>query len=184
MKKIKRGLFLLLALVFLFESWLWDVTGAVVERIVARIPMDRLRHWLTARIEPLPPVGTLCIFLIPAIFLFPMKLAAMWLITQGKVLLGITMVVLAKCIGFGVSSFLFHVCKPKLMQLAWVRWVYHTLISWKEKAIAFIAPYKRYTSRVKQRMLQKLPKGRMLTRMKRIRKIHKKTHIDTDSSQQ
>ena len=175
MRKIKRVCFLFLALLFIFETWLWDVTGAMIASIVALLPLQRWREHIAARIEHLSPYMTLSVFIIPAIVLFPLKILAVWLMAQGSVMWGISVVMLAKCLGFGVSSFLFHVCKPKLMQLAWLRRVYDVILMLREKAYRLIAPYKRHIHMLKEKLKRKLPRGRGWLRVKRWRnKIRKK----------
>lgn len=170
MKRLKRVLFLILALVFLFESWLWDTTGSVIEKLITKLPLQPLKHWVAERVSALNPWATLFVFIIPAVVLFPLKLLAMWLMTKGQVLLGLGLVIIAKCIGFGVSSFLFHVCKPQLLQLSWVRIVYHALVRWKELATAYLAPYTRKACTIIDEIKKKMPRGRVLRLIKKWRK--------------
>jgi hypothetical protein len=139
--KLRKLPIFLLALVFLFEAWLWDVTGVAVAYIVGFVPIERYKRWFMVRIENFSPWLTLTVFAIPVLILLPFKFFALWMIAHDYVLGGLCMVVLAKLASFGVSSFLFMLCKPKLMQLRLVRWVYHTFHDWRLRAHRFVEPY-------------------------------------------
>jgi len=42
MRRLLRPLWVLLALIFLVEAWLWDRVEPVIARVVALIPLPRL----------------------------------------------------------------------------------------------------------------------------------------------
>ncbi len=146
-RKIRRFFLLLLAFVFVIESWIWEWAGAWVARFIAWLPLDSLKEKIAYLIEHLPPYVTLCVFVIPAILLFPLKLIALWLMAKGNVFSGVSVIVFAQVVGFGILSFLFEVCKPKLMQLAWVKSSYEWLIYWKHRAYDYVGHYMRFVRR-------------------------------------
>lgn len=147
-KKLRRSLLITLALLFLIESWLWEKTGALVARLVEKLPFAEIKQWITERIEHLSPLYTLGIFIIPFFLLLPFKLFALWLFAKGFVFSGILCVLGAKLMGLGVVSFLFNLCKPKLLQLKSVAWIYHQCLHWKERALQLVRPYTRYIKRI------------------------------------
>jgi hypothetical protein len=55
MRRLLRPLLILLALVFLFEAWLWRWLAPVVAWLVAHLPLRRLKAAIAARIDALPP---------------------------------------------------------------------------------------------------------------------------------
>lgn len=122
-RKLLKPLWVLLALLFLLEAWLWDLIAPPVARMVALIPWQRFKAWLTARIEALPAPWVLVLFVLPDAVLFPVKLGALWVAAQGQFaghgLIGMAVFVIAKISGLAVTVFLFEVCRPKLMELAW-----------------------------------------------------------------
>ena len=61
----------------------------------------------------------------------------------------ILVLVLAKLLGLGVTAFIFEVTKPKLLQMAWFRWLYELMLFWLEKAHALVDPIK---ERIRQRL--------------------------------
>ncbi len=138
---LKRIFLFILSVIFIIEAWLWETTGALVSRLVGWIPFDHIKRVITARVEHLSPYATLGVFVIPAIVLLPLKFIAVWLFTKGHLLGGMSMVLLSKLMGFGVASFLFTLCKPKLMQLRAIRWVYEHCIRARSYAANLVAPY-------------------------------------------
>ena len=65
MRRVLRPFLVLLALVFLFEAWLWEHLRPLVAWVVGLVAWDRLKARLAAAIERLPPYPTLLVFLIP-----------------------------------------------------------------------------------------------------------------------
>jgi hypothetical protein len=111
-----RGLLLALAaLVIFLEEWGWKPLTAWAARIAKWPPVQRLE----ARLTQASPKQALLLFLAPAVLLFPIKLLALWLIHQGKSVLGIGLIVLAKLLGTALVGRLFILTESKLVQFAW-----------------------------------------------------------------
>jgi hypothetical protein len=126
-RKFLRLLWVILALLFLLEAWLWDHLEPVVERAVNVVPWGKVKVSLARLIENLPPYAVLTIFVIPIIFvLLPLKFLEVYVIaTQGW--LGVVIVLLfAKFLGVGISAFLFDVTRDKLLQIGW----FHRMYDW------------------------------------------------------
>jgi hypothetical protein len=143
-KKYKRPLLLALAIIFLFESWLWEITGRTVAWCLRNFPFQQQARDLVGRIEMLSPVNTLWLFIIPVLVLLPLKFVALYMLAQGSIFSGILTIIFAKLAGFGVTSFLFTLCKPKLLQVRWVKWAYEHCLVWRHKAHELVKPYMRY----------------------------------------
>ena len=122
----------LLALLILFEEWGWEPLQRALAW-VGRLPGLR---WIEGRIKTLPPYGALAIFLLPTLLLLPVKLLALWLIGQGKVLLGTLVILSAKLVGTAIVARLFSLTKATLMQLAWFARLYTRWTVWKEALLA------------------------------------------------
>jgi hypothetical protein len=56
---------------------------------------------------------------VPAILLVPVKLGALWLIQQGRAMLGVSIIVVAKVLGTALVGRLFILVESQLMQFAW-----------------------------------------------------------------
>lgn len=142
MRRLLKPLWVLLALLFLFEAWLWDHLRPVVQWVVDLVPWRRLKERLAAFIESLPPYATLLVFLVPVVMLFPLKLAGLWMLAHGSWFGAMAVLALAKLMSTGVTAFIFALTRPKLLQLWWFRWLYDHVMVWLDKAHAIIDPIK------------------------------------------
>ncbi len=127
-KLIKNTFGLFLALVVIFEEWGWE-------------PLMRFMGWLAhapligrleRRVAALPPYGALVAFFAPGTLLLPVKLLALWAISQGHTLLGIGVIVLAKLAGTAVLARIFILTQPALMRIEWFAALYQRWVPWKE----------------------------------------------------
>src|ERR1044072_3494431 len=89
----------LLAVIFLIEAWLWDHLEPIVARVVALIPLARFKQWLTERVDALSPALTLIVFAVPIIPLFPLKLVGLWLLTHEYWTSAVFTILFAKLLG-------------------------------------------------------------------------------------
>ena len=126
-RNLLRPLWVILALLFLLEAWLWDHLEPVVARVVNIVPWGRVKISLARLIENLHPYAALTVFVIPIIVvLLPLKFLEVYVIaTQGW--LGVILVLIfAKILGVGVTAFVFDVTRSKLLQIAW----FHRMYDW------------------------------------------------------
>jgi hypothetical protein len=107
MRRLARPFWVILALLFLLEAWLWDHLQPVVARIVGIIPWGRIKPALVALIGRLSPQVTLVVFIIPFILLLPLKFLEFWLLAHRQWLAGVVVLILAKLVGLGVTAFIF-----------------------------------------------------------------------------
>ncbi|MEN3351634.1 MAG: hypothetical protein V7632_5269 [Bradyrhizobium sp.] len=149
LRRLLNAFWILLAIIFLIEAWLWDHLEPIVERIVAALPLRAIKHWVAERVHSLSPATTLIIFVIPAISLFPLKLIGLWLLANDYWLSAVALIVFAKFVGVGITAFLFDVTRPKLLQMRWFQRLYDFVITLRAKATALVEP-------VKQRALEML----------------------------
>ncbi len=89
LRRLLQPVWVLLAIIFLIEAWLWDHLEPIVARVVAAIPLARFKQWLTERVDALSPAMTLIVFAVPIIPLFPLKLMGLWLLTHEYWLSGV-----------------------------------------------------------------------------------------------
>src|ERR1041385_2058144 len=140
MRRLTRPLLVLLAIIFLIEAWLWSHLEPIVEFIVARIPLRVLKARLAAFIDTMPPPAALIVFVVPGIILLPLKILTLWLLTHQHLLLGAVVFTFAKLTGLGVTAFVFEATRPKLLQMAWCRWLYDHVLVWLGLAPQLGAP--------------------------------------------
>lgn len=142
MRRLLQPFWVLLAVIFLIEAWLWDHLEPIVERIVARIPLRAFKQWLAERVDTLTPAMTLIVFAVPLIPLFPLKLVGLWLLANEYWVSAITVIIIGKFIGVGVTAFIFDVTRTKLLQMGWFKKMYQFIMAMRAKAVALVEPVK------------------------------------------
>ena len=142
MRRLFKPLWVLLAVIFLIEAWLWDHLEPIVARIVALIPLRAFKQWLSERVDALSPAMTLIVFAVPVIPLFPLKLVGLWLLAHEYWLAAGIVIVLGKFVGVGVTAFIFDVTRAKLLEMAWFRKIYHFILVLRARAAALVNPVK------------------------------------------
>jgi hypothetical protein len=142
MRRLFQPFWVLLAVIFLIEAWLWDHLEPIVERIVALIPLRAFKQWLSDRVDTLSPAMTLIVFAVPVIPLFPLKLVGLWLLAHEYWLGAAVVIVFGKLVGVGVTAFIFDVTRSKLLQMAWFRKTYEFIMAMRARAAALVQPIK------------------------------------------
>jgi hypothetical protein len=173
MRRLLKPVWILLALVFVFEAWLWEHLRPLVAWVVDRIKWEKLKARVAAAIEHLPPYPTLLVFLVPVILLFPLKLLGLWMLAHGSWLGAMAVLAGAKVISMGVTAFIFEVTRPKLLQLPWFRWFYEHMLVWLARAHALIDPIKARIRRALRRwrwLMKPGRPGRFFRRLARLRR--------------
>jgi hypothetical protein len=142
LRRLLQPLWVLLAIIFLIEAWLWDHLEPVVARLVALIPLRTFKQWLAERIDTLSPAMTLIVFIVPVIPLFPLKLVGLWLLTHEYWISAILTIIFAKFLGVGVAAFIFDVTRDKLLEMDWFETLYEFVMGLRAKASALVDPIK------------------------------------------
>ncbi len=157
MRRALKPFWIALALVFLFEAWLWRHLTALIHFVINLFPLQPLKARLAALVAGLSPYATLPVFIIPFVLLLPLKFLEVYFLVRHRWIAAVLVLVLAKLLGLGVTAFIFDVTKPKLLQLAWFRWLYELMLVWLAKAHALVDPFKQqirdWTAASKQRVL-------------------------------
>jgi hypothetical protein len=170
-----KPLWVLLAIVFLIEAWLWDRLEPIVAWIVDLIPWHRVKALFARSIDRLSPAATLLVFLIPVAVLVPIKMVGLWFLAHGHWISAFGMLLLAKLAGLGTTAFVFDVCRDKLLQLVWFRMLYDSMIALREWAHSMVDPL---LHRLRRLIWLTKPHraGRFLRRMWRIRRRLQHSH--------
>src|SRR5580700_4234630 len=147
-RRLLQPIWVLLAVIFLIEAWLWDHLEPIVAAVVAQIPLRAFKQWLVERVDTLSPAMTLVVFIVPVIPLFPLKLVGLWLLTHEYWISAILTIVFAKLLGVGVAAFVFDVTRPKLLQMRWFERLYEFIIELRARANALVDPVKLRIKRI------------------------------------
>ena len=142
MRRLLQPVWVLLAIIFLIEAWLWDHLEPIVAWVVERIPLQTFKQWLAERVDTLSPAMTLIVFIVPVIPLFPLKLVGIWLLTHEYWISAILTIIFAKFLGVGVAAFVFDVTRPKLLEMEWFETLYEFVLRMRAKANEVVAPVK------------------------------------------
>ena len=142
MRRLLQPIWILLAIIFLIEAWLWDHLEPVVARVVALIPLRTFKQWLAERVDTLSPAMTLVVFIVPVVPLFPLKLVGLWLLTHEYWISAILTIIFAKFLGVGVAAFIFDVTRDKLLEMDWFETLYEFVLDLRAKASALVEPIK------------------------------------------
>jgi len=142
MRRLLQPIWVLLAVIFLIEAWLWDHLEPIVAAVVARVPLRAFKAWLAERVDTLSPAMTLIVFIVPVIPLFPLKLIGLWLLANEYWVSAILTIIFAKFLGVGVAAFIFDVTRDKLLEMAWFEKLYDFIIGLRAKASALVEPIK------------------------------------------
>jgi hypothetical protein len=147
LRRLLQPVWVLLAVIFLIEAWLWDHLEPIVAWVVAKIPLQAFKAWLADRVDTLSPAMTLIVFAVPVIPLFPLKLVGFWLLTHEYWLSAVFTILFAKLVGVGITAFVFDVTRPKLLEMGWFERLYEFIMGLRARAKALVEP-------VKQRILE------------------------------
>ena len=142
MSKFTRVLWLIIAAIFLFEAWLWDMAVLFGRWCAARIPWYEFKESIERWIKSLPPKAALILFLIPLLVIEPFNIIALALIAHGRIFLGIIALIFAKLVGLGAIAFLFDLTRDKLLTIDWFARFYRKMLIWRDWAHALIEPHK------------------------------------------
>jgi hypothetical protein len=130
LKRLLAAPFVLIAaIIVLIEEWLWDD----LQRIAAAIGHLPLLRQLESLIAGLPPYAALALFGAPSLLLFPVKLAALYLIAHGQPILGLMTVVAAKIAGTALVARIFVLTQPNLARIAWFAWLQTRFLAFKTR---------------------------------------------------
>ena len=142
LRRLLQPFWVVLAIVFLIEAWLWDHLEPIVARVVAWIPLREFKQWLADRVDALSPAMTLIVFAVPVIPLFPLKLLGVYLLAQEYWLAAVSTILFAKIAGVGITAFIFDVTRDKLLEMRWFEKLYDFILLIRARAKAMVEPIK------------------------------------------
>ena len=124
----------LLALLILFEEWGWEP----LQRAMAWLGRLPVLRQIEALIRRLPPYGALVVLLLPTLLILPIKIIALWMISKGRAVLGVSVILIAKIAGTALLARLFVLIQPALMELGWFARLYARWSHWKQALLAWL----------------------------------------------
>lgn len=137
--RLKELLCIFLALVFIIENWFWVHVRAWLQGLNRFLGLDRIDLWLKKWAKTRSPYAALCLFLVPAGLILPVKIIALALIAKGRIAIGLISILFAKILALGVASYLFDLLRNKLFEIHWVKYCYVVTLRvrlWSKKLVA------------------------------------------------
>jgi len=167
-----RPILLLFALVFLFETWVWDILYATLAWIARRIPWERIKRGAQDVINRLPAIFAVLLFGVPVVVMELGSFFSVVAIALGHVILGSICYGALKLVGVSLIAVIYDLTREKLMGLGWFVWLHARFERLHEIAREFVAPYRRAAFRqwllFRTRALEAWrPKGPGLRRLRR-----------------
>lgn len=156
---MKRLLVWLLALLWLLEELLWDGINWLEAKLSILRQVRAIEAWVAKR----SPWQAAFLMLAPGALLVPAKLAGVWLLARGHVMIGVASILAAKLIGTAIVARMYKLCRHALLTLAWFAWchagvmrirawvhaseAWHTLMQWKRSLREQLKRYKAWWAR-------------------------------------
>jgi hypothetical protein len=126
LKMLLRGVFGTIALVFFIIE---DVFWASLKPIMAWVSNLPLIRRLEAWLDQLGPIPLAALFIVPLIVVWPVKLIGLWIIAQGRVIIGSIIFGAAEFIGAALAVRLWGIGRDRLLTIAWFARAY-SAITW------------------------------------------------------
>src|SRR5579872_3538728 len=168
-RRLARFFWVILALLFLLETWLWDHLEPLVAWVVNLVPWGPLKNALARLVKRLPPWAVLFVFIIPFIVLLPLKFLEVYFLATRNWLGAAAVILLVKLLGLGLTAFIFEVTRDKLLVMAWFRRMYGWFLWARDWAHEQVEPIYQRVLQLKW-LLRPQRAGRFLRRLMRIRR--------------
>jgi hypothetical protein len=140
MQRVVRWFWITVALIFLFEAWLWDRLQPIAAAIVAWLPKEWVRRRIAYRLDQLPPVLGPVVFVVPLALVLPFKIAGVWLLERHHWIIAIAAFICAKLVGLGATAFVFDASRDRLLRLGWFHALYQRVMAWRAWSHALVEP--------------------------------------------
>jgi hypothetical protein len=139
-RQFARAFWFALAVILLFESWLWDHVKEWLRALGRVLGVERFEEWLAGFVGRLSPPATLAVFAVPFLGVLPLKVVGVEFIAHGRVMAGVAVLFSAKTLALGVTAFLFDHCREKLLQMPWFARFYSLVLDARVWARELVAP--------------------------------------------
>ncbi len=131
-----------LALIFLFETWVWRKLVAFAAWVATQIPWARFRDAARRVMKRLPAVFSVLLFGIPLVVSEFGAFVSVVMMATGHVVMGVALYILMKIFGLLLVPVIFEITREKLLALPWFAWAYEKFEKLHAMAHAFVAPYR------------------------------------------
>jgi hypothetical protein len=141
-RPVSRPILLLFAIVFLFETWVWDSLTGILAWIAQSIPWARIKRRIQDIINRLPAIFAVLLFGVPLVVMEFGAALSVVTIALGHVILGSISYAVIKLIGVSSIAVIYDLTQEKLMTLGWFVWLHRKFERLHEIARDYVAPYR------------------------------------------
>ncbi len=131
---IKNRLLSILAIIVIFEEWLWDALTLLGQIFSRLLHLEKFDKWLLNA----SPKMALFAFLIPLIVVTPFNILAIFLLTHGAIAQGILLEIAVKLVGTLLIARIFRLVKTALLTFNWFEKIYNVIaktLRWAHETI-------------------------------------------------
>lgn len=142
-----------LAIVFLFETWVWRKLVVLAGLVAALLPWERFRDAARRVVNRAPAIFAVLLFGIPlAVSEFGAFISVVMMAT-GHLFAGIALYVLMKVFGLLLVPVIFEITREKLLALPWFAYLYAKFETLHARVKQFVAPYREAAREVASRLV-------------------------------
>lgn len=174
-RRLLKPLWILIALLFLLEAWLWDLIQPIIAWLITRLPWQTLKAALARNVARLPAAIVVFLFVVPEVIGLPLQFFALWIVAKGAVITGTLLFIVVKTLGLALALVLFEACKEKLMELAWFRYVHDQVMRARVWAKAQVQPLIDEIAALRHRLMLKIKavmgEGGFFEMLRRVRAV-------------
>ncbi len=123
--KILNPLIFIVALILIFEEWLWTELTRFT-RFISELPFLAK---LEFKISMLPAYPSLILLISPFLLLLPLKFLMVFLVSNGHYFVAFVLFILEKILGTALAAHLFSLTKKNVMTIAWFQRFFDKLVN-------------------------------------------------------
>jgi len=141
-KRPSRLIALPLAIIFLFETWVWRKLVALASAVAALLPWEAFRDAARRVLNRLPAIFSVLLFGIPLAVSEGGAFVSVVMMATGHVFMGATLYVGMKIFGLFLVPIIFEITREKLLSLPWFAYLYEKFEALHAAVRRFVEPYK------------------------------------------
>jgi hypothetical protein len=131
-----------LALLFLFETWVWRKLVALARHVAGLLPWERFRDAARRAMNRLPAIFSVALFGAPLLVSEFGAFASVVIMATGHVVFGMGLYVAMKIFGLLLVPVIFEITRERLLALPWFAYLYVRFEALHALAHRFVAPYR------------------------------------------
>jgi hypothetical protein len=141
-RRLSRLAALPLAIIFLFETWVWRKLVALASFVARLLPWERFRDAARHVLNRAPAFVSVELFGVPLVVSEFGAFISVVLMATGHLFFGMALYVAMKIFGLFLVPVIFELTREKLLSLPWFAYLYGKFEALHAMASRFVAPYR------------------------------------------